>query len=88
MDRIYIELIQKDSLTAQAKISQFKEIKYLQILDSTKKDINTLKSSVNGLKKDNEDLLTICKIQEYKIKRNRKIAFVSICVAILAIIIP
>lgn len=88
MDKIYIELIQKDSLTAQAKISQFKEIKYLQILDSTKKDINTLKSSVNSLKQKNTDLLEGSVIQQEKIKRNRKIAFVSICVAILAIIIP
>ena len=88
MDRIYIELIQKDSLTAQAKISQFKEIKYLQILDSTQKDINTLKSSVNGLREQNTDLLKLSVIQQEKIKRNRKIAFVSICVAILAIIIP
>jgi hypothetical protein len=88
MDKIYIELIQKDSLTAQAKISQFKEIKYLQILDSTYKDINTLKSSVNSLKQKNTDLLEGSVIQQEKIKRNRKIAFVSICVAILAIIIP
>lgn len=88
MDKIYIELIQKDSLMAQAKISQFKEIKYLQILDSTKKDINTLKSSVNSLKQKNTDLLEGSVIQQEKIKRNRKIAFVSICVAILAIIIP
>ena len=88
MDKIYIELIQKDSLMAQSKISQFKEIKYLQILDSTKKDINTLKSSVNGLREQNTDLLKVSVIQKEKIKRNRKIAFVSICVAILAIIIP
>lgn len=88
MDKIYIELIQKDSLMAQAKISQFKEIKYLQILDSTYKDINTLKSSVNSLKQKNTDLLEGSVIQQEKIKRNRKIAFVSICVAILAIIIP
>ncbi len=87
MDKIYIELIQKDSLNAQAKISQFKEIKYKQILDSTQKDVNSLKSSVNSLKQKNEDLFNRHTIQKDKIKRNRKIAFVAICVAILELLV-
>jgi len=87
MDRIYLELIQKDSLLAQSKISLYKEFKYVEIIDNTKKDINSLKRYINSIEEDNDDLLTISKIQEYKIKRNRKIGLVMIGVIILQVLL-
>ena len=83
MDRIYLELIQKDSLLAQSQISLSKEFKYIQLIDNTKKDINSLKTYINTIEEDNDDLLTISKIQEYKIKRNRKIGLVMVGIIVL-----
>jgi predicted transcriptional regulator len=83
MDRIYLELIQKDSLLAQSQISHFKELKYIELIDNTKKDINSLKTYINSIEEDNDDLLTISKIQEHKIKRNRKIGLVMVGIIVL-----
>ena len=83
MDRIYLELIQKDSLFAQSKISLSKEFKYIELIDNTKKDINSLKTYINSIEEDNNYLFTISKIQEHKIKRNRKIGLVMLGVIIL-----
>ena len=83
MDRIYLELIQKDSLLAQSQISHFKELKYIELIDNTKKDINSLKTYINAIEEDNNDLLTISKIQEHKIKRNRKIGLVMVGIIVL-----
>lgn len=83
MDRIYTELIQKDSLLAQSQISLSKEFKYIQLIDNSKKDINSLKTYINAIEEDNDDLLTISKIQEYKIKRNRKIGLVMVGIIVL-----
>jgi len=83
MDKIYIELLQKDSLMEQAQIMRFKEFKYIQIVDSTRKDINSLKTYSNSLEDDYNDLLTISKIQEHKIKRNRKIGLIMLGVIVL-----
>ena len=83
MDRIYIELIQKDSLLAQSKISRSIEFKYLELIDNTKKDINSLKTYINAIEEDNNNLVTLSKIQEHKIKRNRKIGLVMLGVIIL-----
>ena len=83
MDRIYLELIQKDSLLAQSQISLSKEFKYIQLIDNTKKDINSLKTYINAIEEDNDDLLTISKIQEHKMKRNRKIGLVMVGIIVL-----
>lgn len=83
MDRIYLELIQKDSLLAQSQISRSKEFKYIQLIDNTKKDINSLKTYINAIEEDNNDLLTISKIQEHKMKRNRKIGLVMVGIIVL-----
>lgn len=82
MDKIYIELLQKDSLTEQSEISRFKTLKYVQLLDSAEKDINTLKTQLNIVSSDYSSLLYVSEQSEKKIKRNRKIAFYSILVAI------
>ena len=87
MDKIYTELIVKDSLMSQSQISRFKELKYIRLIDNTKKDINSLKTYINAVEEDNDDLLTISKIQEYKIKRNRKIGLVMIGIIILQVLL-
>ena len=87
MDRIYLELIQKDSLLAQSQISHFKELKYIELIDNTKKDINSLKTYINAIEEDNDDLLTTSKIQEHKIKRNRKIGLVMVGIIVLQAIL-
>ena len=87
MDRIYLELIQKDSLLAQSKISLSKEFKYIELIDNTKKDINSLKTYINAIEEDNNDLLTTSKIQEHKIKRNRKIGLVMVGIIVLQAIL-
>ena len=45
MDDIYIELTQKDSLSAQARINALRETKHLQLIDSANKDIKSLKTA-------------------------------------------
>ena len=81
MDNIYIELIQKDSLIAQSEISRFKALKYVQLLDSAEKDINTLRMQLNIVSSDYSSLLCV---SEKKIKRNRKIALYGWASAILS----
>tara|TARA_R110000803_G_scaffold125965_1_gene193466 strand:+ start:191 stop:457 length:267 start_codon:yes stop_codon:yes gene_type:complete len=87
MDRIYTELIDKDNLIAQSILSTSKEIKLYGLVDSAKKDIRLLKTSVNSLSEDNTRLYEIAKDKDEKIIRNRKISVVSVCVAILAILL-
>ena len=87
MDRIYTELIDKDKLIAQSILSASKEIKLYELVDSAKKDIRLLKTSVNSLSEDNTRLYEIAKDKDEKIIRNRKISVVSVCVAILAILL-
>jgi|TARA_R110000744_G_scaffold375531_1_gene489055 uncharacterized protein YlxW (UPF0749 family) len=83
MDKIYVELLQKDSLMAQSEISRSKVLKYVQLLDSARKDINTLKVEVNTVNGEYKDLLSVTDKKDRKIKRNRKIAFYSILVAVV-----
>ena len=83
MDKIYIELIQKDSLMAQAKISRSKEFKYIQLIDSTKKDINTLKSHINALEEDYYELLQANEKKQEQIIRQRKIGLVMLGIIVL-----
>lgn len=87
MDRIYTELIQKDSLMSQSILSTSKETLLYELVDSAKKDIGLLKTSVNSLSEDNTRLYEIAKDKDEKIIRNRKISVVSVCVAILAILL-
>lgn len=81
MDDIYIELLQKDSLMAQSEISRFKTLKYVQLLDSAEKDINTLRTQLNIVSSDYSSLLCV---SEKKIERNRKIALYGWASAILS----
>jgi len=90
MDKIYIELLQKDSLLEQAKIRRSKEFKYIQIIDSTRKDINTLKTHSNDLTSQNKQLYNcnkhlseLSEKRKNKLQRNRKIGLVMLGVIIL-----
>jgi len=87
MDRIYIELIQKDSLMEQSYINASNELLLLRIVDSADKDIELLKMSVSKLRQRNIDLYLAWEEYDVKIRRNRTISFVSVCVAISAILI-
>ena len=80
MDRIYTELLQKDSLTEQSYINASNELLLLQILDSADKDIKLLKTSVNSLKQSNQD-------KDVKIRKSRNFGILGVCLAIVAILI-
>ena len=83
MDRIYIELIQKDSLLEQSKINRALQFKYIQIIDSTQKDIESLKTSVNSLKSKNTDLFNESQKNRSKLIRTRKVGLIMVGIIIL-----
>lgn len=83
MDRIYLELIQKDSLMAQSKINLSKQFKYIQLIDSNKKDINSLKTHINALEGDYYELLQVTEKKQKKIIRNRKIGLIMVGIIVL-----
>ena len=83
MDDIYIELCQKDSLYEQAQINASKQLKYIELLDSAKSDINTLKTNVNVLQENNIEL----QIKTSKLTRSRKTSVVLVGIIILQILL-
>ena len=83
MDDIYIELLQKDSLSEQAQINASKQLKYIQLLDSAKSDLNTLKTHVDVLQQNNVAL----QIKSSKLTRSRKTSVVLIGIIILQILL-
>lgn len=80
MDRIYTELLQKDSLTEQSYINDFNELLLLQVIDSADKNIKLLKTSVNSLKQSNKD-------KDVTIRKSRNFGILGVCLAIVAILI-
>ncbi len=80
MDNVFTELIQKDSLMAQSEINASKELKYIQVIDSTKKDIKSLTSYANGLELDIEK-------KDKQVRRNRNGVVVLLGVVILQLIL-
>lgn len=83
MDDIYIELCQKDSLSEQAQINASKQLKYIELLDSAKSDLNTLKTHVDVLQENNVEL----QIKTSKLTRSRKTSVVLIGIIILQILL-
>ena len=83
MDRIYIELIQKDSLLDQSKINLAIQFKYIELLDSSRKDIESLKTSVNSLKSKNTDLFNESQKNRSKLIRTRKVGLIMLGIIIL-----
>ena len=53
MDKVYIELLQKDSLYEQAILSQSKELLLYEAIDSAKKDIEFLETLVYAIDSEN-----------------------------------
>ena len=83
MDDIYIELLQKDSLSKQAQINASKQLKYIELLDSAKSDLNTLKTHVDVLQENNVALQR----KSSKLTRSRKTSVVLIGIIILQILL-
>ena len=80
MDGIYIELLQKDSLSRQAIINASKEMKYVQLIDSAKVDLKMSQTALKSLSQDNQK-------QKVRLKRNRHFLFGAIGIIILQIIL-
>ena len=80
MDGLYIELMQKDSLSDQAIINASKEMKYVQLIDSAKVDLKMSQTALKGLSRDNQK-------QKVRLKRNRHFLFGAVGIIILQIIL-
>ena len=85
MDRIYVELLQKDSLSEQAILSHAKEVLLYQVIDSTKKDIESLQSLVYTIDAENMGLHLDNEKQKTQIRTNRTISFIAIVTLFLFI---
>jgi len=80
MDGIYIELLQKDSLSEQAIINASKEMKYIQLIDSAKVDLKRSHTALKRLSQDNQK-------QKVRLKRTQYFLFGAIGIIILQIIL-
>jgi len=87
MDDIYVELLQKDSLSEQAKINAFKELKYLQLIDSTRTNFERTQHALNSLNERYNVVLTSNQKQQHKLKRSRQSLIIAIGVIALQIIL-
>jgi len=85
MDRIYIELIQKDSLMEQAILSHSKEVLLYEVIDSNKKDIEFLETLVYAIDSENLGLHLENENQKTQIRTNRTISFISLVTLFLFI---
>lgn len=87
MDDIYVELIQKDSLVAQAKINAFKELKYIELIDSTQTNLERTQHALNDLKQRYDVVLTSNQRQQHKLKRSRQSLLIALGVIALQIVL-
>ena len=87
MDDIYVELIQKDSLVAQAKINSFKELKYIELIDSTQTNLKRTQHALNDLKQRYDVVLTSNQRQKHKLKRSRQSLLIALGVIALQIVL-
>jgi len=85
MDRVYIELLQKDSLLEQAHLSNSKEVLLYQVIDSAKKDIEFLETLVYAIDSENLGLHLENENQKTQIRTNRTISFISLVTLFLFI---
>jgi len=85
MDKIYIELLQKDSLIEQAQISLSRELLLYQVIDSSKKDIEHLQTLVYAIDAENMGLHLKNEEQKTQIRTNRTISFISLVTLFLFI---
>jgi hypothetical protein len=87
MDDIYVELIKKDSLVAQAKINAFKELKYIELIDSTRTNFERTQHALNTLNERYDVVLTSNQRQQYKLKRSRQSLLIALGVIALQVIL-
>jgi len=87
MDDIYVELLQKDSLVAQSKINAFKELKYIELIDSTRTNFKRTQHALNDLNERYDVVLTSNQRQQHKLKRSRQSLIIAIGVIALQIIL-
>ena len=87
MDDIYVELIQKDSLMAQSKINAFKELKYIELIDSTQKNFERTQHALNSLNERYDVVLSSNQRQQQKLKRTRQSLIIAIGVIVLQVIL-
>ena len=87
MDDIYVELLQKDSLMAQSKINAFKELKYIELIDSTRTNFERTQHALNDLNERYNVVLTSNQRQQHKLKRTRQSLIIAIGVIVLQVIL-
>ena len=85
MDRVYIELLQKDSLSEQAILSHARELLLYEVIDSAKKDIEFLETLVYAIDSENLGLRLENENQKTQIRTNRTISFISLVTLFLFI---
>jgi len=85
MDKIYIELLQKDSLSEQAILSHARELLLYEVIDSAKKDIKSLEQLVYTIDAENLGLHLDNEKQKTQIRTNRSISFIAIVTLFLFI---
>ena len=85
MDRVYIELIQKDSLLEQAILSHAKVLLLYEVIDSAKSDIKSLEQLVYTIDSENLGLHLDNEKQKTQIRTNRTISFIAIVTLFLFI---
>jgi len=85
MDRIYIELLQKDSFSEQAILSHAKETLLYEAIDSAKNDIKLLEQLVYTIDSENMGLHLDNEKQKTQIRTNRTISFIAIVTLFLFI---
>ena len=71
---------------AQSYLNQSRELKLTQLVDSAKKDTESLKTLVNDLNEDNRVLKLDNQNKRVKLRSNRLISIVSAAIATLLII--
>jgi len=86
MDKIYIELLQKDSLSEQAILSHARELLLYEVIDSVKSDIKLLEQLVYTIDSENMGLHLDNKNKTVKLKRSRFVAIIASLIATLIII--
>ena len=85
MDKVYIELLQKDSLSEQAILSHARELLLYEVIDSAKKDIEFLETLVYAIDSENLGLHLENENQKTQIRTNRTISFISLVTLFLFI---
>jgi hypothetical protein len=85
MDKIYIELLQKDSLSEQAILSHARELLLYEVIDSAKNDIKSLEQLVYAIDSENMGLHLDNEKQKTQIRTNRSISFIAIVTLFLFI---